>query len=376
MEVLIIPDSFKGSLSAIEVAKIMEETVQTVFPQSKCFSMPFSDGGEGALTVLNSYANGVLKECLCYDALQRPITAPYFLFENQESAWIELSQTAGITQLKKTEQQPLNTSTWGTGKMIEHILNQGCKKIYLGLGGSGTQDLGTGIISALGGRFLDDEGNELPAGGGHLYRLNKIDLSNLNPNALLCSWIIACDVQNPLLGKNGTAHTYARQKGASNQNIEQLEKGGKKFAKVVKKQFGIDLKTLEGGGAAGGVSAGLFALLNACIKNGFDLLAQLTDLRYRISNTDLILTGEGSFDKQSLFGKLPLQIASISQEAGVKCLLVAGKAKVKKVKGLPLCKIVACTPPESSIVEAMENAKINLERTLVQELQLMKTNHP
>jgi glycerate kinase len=206
--------------------------------------------------------------------------------------------------------------------------------------------------------------------------LNKIDLSNLNPNALLCSWIIACDVQNPLLGKNGTAHTYARQKGASNQNIEQLEKGGKKFAKVVKKQFGIDLKTLEGGGAAGGVSAGLFALLNACIKNGFDLLAQLTDLRYRISNTDLILTGEGSFDKQSLFGKLPLQIASISQEAGVKCLLVAGKAKVKKVKGLPLCKIVACTPPESSIVEAMENAKINLERTLIQELQLMKTNHP
>ena len=376
MEVLIIPDSFKGSLSAVEVANIMMETVQTIFPKSNCLSMPFSDGGEGALHVLDSNTKGTLEECLSYDALQRPINAPFFRFENQKSAWIELSQTAGITQLKKSELKPLNTSTWGTGKMIEHVLNRGCTKIYLGLGGSGTQDLGTGIITALGGRFLDHDGNELPHGGGQLYRLDKIELTNLNPKALLCQWIIACDVQNPLTGKEGTAHTYAKQKGASTQEIEQLEKGGKRFIEVVKKQFGIDLKTLEGGGAAGGVSAGMYSLLNARLENGFELLARLTGLKDTIAKMDLIVTGEGSFDRQSLFGKLPIQIASLAQNAGVPSLLMAGKVKIDTVKALPLCRIVACSPSGTSIEEAMQNAPYYLKNALLKALQLIKTTNP
>src|SRR6056300_1869670 len=153
--------------------------------------------------------------CSTNDALFRPIEAPYFLFQNQKEAWIELSQTAGLIQLKKTALQPLEASTWGTGKMIKHALDNGCEKIYLGLGGSATQDLGTGIIAALGGRFLDQNGKELPPGGGALTRITKIDLSQLNPKASRAQWILACDVTNPLLGKNGTAHTYAKQKGAS-----------------------------------------------------------------------------------------------------------------------------------------------------------------
>ena len=168
--------------------------------------------------------------------------------------------------------------------MIEHALENGSEKIYLGIGGSATQDLGSGIITALGGRFLDKHDKELPLGGGALYRLKKIDLTNMNAKALQAEWVIACDVQNPLLGKEGTAHTYAKQKGASPSDIDRLEQGGICFAEVVKKQFGIEIHNLVGGGAAGGVSAGLFALLNASLTEGFELLAQHTGLKDKISN--------------------------------------------------------------------------------------------
>ena len=372
MEILVIPDSFKGSLSAVEVANIMVKAVKKILPKSKCLSMPFSDGGEGAITVLESNIKGSLKECFCCDALQRPIKASYFRFKNKNSVWIELSQTAGITKLKKSELQPLKTSTWGTGKMINHALSLGCKNIYLGIGGSATQDLGTGIISALGGRFLDENNKELPQGGGELYRLKKIDLSNINPKALKCNWVVACDVENPLLGINGTAHTYAKQKGASAQDIEQLERGGRQFAKVISKEFGVNINKFMGGGAAGGVSAGLHALLNARLENGFELLAKLTGLDEQISKMDLVLTGEGSFDKQSLFGKLPIQLATLSQKTEIPCLIFAGRAKIKKIEGFNLCKVIDCTPAESSVDDAMKNAENNLEQAIINELSLIK----
>ena len=376
MEILVIPDSFKGSLSAIEVAHVMAKTVKKVFPSSNCLSIPFSDGGEGALNVLASNIKGTFVECSTYDALKRPIKAPYFSFKNQKSVWIELSQTAGITQLKQSELQPLKTSTWGAGKMIEDALSIGCKTIYLGIGGSATQDLGTGIISALGGRFLDENDEELPEGGGELYRLKKIDLSNLSKKAIQCKWVIACDVHNPLIGKSGTAKIYAKQKGASDKDVELLEKGGRRFIDVVKKEFGIDINILKFGGAAGGVGAGLHALLNARLENGFEILAEQIGLSKKMTKMDLILTGEGCFDKQSFFGKLPAQVATLSQKKGVPCLIIVGKARVKKIEGLNMCKIIECTPADSSIDEAMKNAKINLEQTITKELYQIKNNQP
>ena len=375
MEILIIPDSFKGSLSAKEVAQLMEHTVKAVFPESKCTSMPFSDGGEGALTVLQRHSNGELMKCLAYDALRRPIKAPYFLFQNKKEVWIELSQTAGLTLLDKTDLDPLNTSTWGTGKMIEHALENGSEKIYLGIGGSATQDLGSGIITALGGRFLDKHDKELPLGGGALYRLKKIDLTNMNAKALQAEWVIACDVQNPLLGKEGTAHTYAKQKGASPSDIDRLEQGGICFAEVVKKQFGIEIHNLVGGGAAGGVSAGLFALLNASLTEGFELLAQHTGLKDKISKFDLILTGEGSFDEQSLYGKLPIQVAALAEKSNIPTLIVAGFSKMKTLKNLTQCKIINTTPPGVAVENTIENAEKNLRSALTKELEFIKSQN-
>jgi len=375
VKILIIPDSFKGSLSAKEVAQLMEQCVKAVFPESESVSMPFSDGGEGALTVLQTHSTGQLIKCSAYDALQKPIEASYFFFQNKNEVWIELSQTAGLTLLNKTDLDPLNASTWGTGKMIEHALDKGNKKIYLGIGGSATQDLGTGIITALGGRFLDENDKELPLGGGALYRLKKIDLSNLNARALQAQWVIACDVQNPLLGKEGTAHTYAKQKGASPSDIDRLEQGGNCFAEVVKNQFGIEIRNLTGGGAAGGVSAGLFALLNASLTNGFELLAQQTGLKDKISKFDFILTGEGSFDEQSLYGKLPIQVARLAEKSNIPTLIVAGFSKMKSLKHLAHCTIINTTPPGVAVEKAIENAEKNLRSALTKELEFIKSHN-
>ena len=368
MNILVIPDSFKGSLSASEVADIMEKTVKKVFPKSNCLNMPFSDGGEGAMKVLASHSEGKIQSCTTEDPLQRVLKANYFLFSDNQSVWIELSQTAGLTLLQKEERNPLHTTTRGTGLMIREALDQGCSTIYLGIGGSATQDLGSGIIQALGGRFLDEFDTELPLGGGALSRLKRIDLRDLHPQARICKWIIACDVENKLLGIHGSAHTYAKQKGASNQDITLLEQGAKQFTAVIHQQFGKDITSLKGGGAAGGVSAGLFGVLGATLANGFELLADLTNLSKTIPTVDLILTGEGSFDEQSLYGKLPIQVATLGDKKDIPTFIFAGKAKLKELKQMQHCKIIDCTPEGMSVQQAMSEAASNLERALLREL--------
>ena len=273
MKVLIVPDSFKGSLTATEVAKEMKKAVTAVFPKAECTLLPFSDGGEGAIKVLEDHAEGKVIDCHTTDSLKRPITAPYFLFKNTESAWIELSQTSGLVQLKENERNPLKTSTWGTGIMIKHAIAQGCKTIYLGIGGSATHDMGFGIMSALGVTFYDEKNNLLVPNGENLEKIDRIDLDAIVYGINDIKWIVACDVENPLIGPFGAAHTYAQQKGASPTIINQLEKGSIQFAKVIQKQFGKNILDLAGGGAAGGVSAGLSGVFNAILKQGFELLA-------------------------------------------------------------------------------------------------------
>ncbi|MEL0073854.1 MAG: glycerate kinase [Flavobacteriaceae bacterium] len=373
MDVLIIPDSFKGSLTASEVSRVMEAALKKVFPSCNTRLMPFSDGGEGALAVLQKHAKGTRIDCATTDALARPIKAPYFAFSDQKSAWVELSQTAGLAQLKKEERNPLITSTRGTGKMIRQLLEKNLSKIYIGIGGSATQDLGTGILSELGVRFLDEQGKVLPPGGGELYRLAQIDLRFLNKKALHTEWIVACDVQNPLLGKAGTAHTYAQQKGASAKEIDQLERGGVRFAEVVQKQLQIDLSTLKGGGAAGGVSAGLYALLNAQLVQGFELLATATGLKKILPKFDLVLTGEGRFDEQSLFGKLPIQVAIIAKQEKIPTIVFAGHTHMKTIPDFPNCTLVNTTPPSMSPEKAMLNAEKNLFNAVFHTLQNFKS---
>jgi|TARA_B110000285_G_C15141485_1_gene631011 glycerate kinase len=373
LNVLIIPDSFKGSLTATEVAKIMAKKVKQLFPKSTCHTMPFSDGGEGALKVLEEHATGTIINCEATDALSRPIKANYFLFKDQKSAWIELSKTAGLTQIKEADRNPLKTSTIGTGKMIFHALNKGCTTLYLGIGGSATQDIGCGIIHALGGKFIDSKGKGLSPNGANLINIETIDLSEIDPRIFKMKWIIGCDVQNTLLGINGSAHTYAKQKGATPEMINELEEGGRHFTEIVERQFGKKIDQLTGGGAAGGVSAGLFGVFNACLEEGFELLAKQTQLKSLIKQMDLVITGEGNYDVQSTFGKLPFQVAQLTKQLNIPTLLFAGKTKIKAVKEMPHLMIYQTKPQEMSTKEAMKKAAENLSIKLTEVLQEYKT---
>ena len=374
MNVLIIPDSFKGSLTAREVAEIMEKKITQIFPKSISHIMPFSDGGEGALNILEDHASGTIVNCEAQDAVGNPLKAPYFLFENGNSAWIELSKTSGLTQIKETDQNPLKTTTIGTGKVIIDALNRGCSKIYLGIGGSATHDLGTGIINALGAKLIDSKGKELFPNGENLINIKSIDLSKMSPRVFETKFIIACDVQNPLLGINGSAHTYAKQKGASQEMVNQLERGGKNFANVVERQFGEKIDRISGGGAAGGVSAGLSGVINAKLEEGFELLTQQTNLKSIIKEMDLVLTGEGSFDAQSTYGKLPYKIAQLTKKYNIPTLLFAGKASLMKVSGFPQLKVYETKPKNMSIEEAMQGATENLGISLEKVLNDYKRN--
>jgi glycerate kinase len=374
LNILIIPDSFKESLTAKEVAKIMEKKVTQIFPKSTSHIIPFSDGGEGALNVLEDHASGTLVNCEAQDALGNYIKVSYFLFKKENSAWIELSKTSGLTKTKKKDRNPLKTSTIGAGKVIVDALNRGCSTIYLGIGGSATHDLGTGIMHALGAKLIDSKGKEVFPNGENLINIESIDLSKMDPKVFETKFIIACDVQNSLLGRNGSAHTYAKQKGASQEMINQLERGGRNFTNVVERQFGKRIDQISGGGAAGGVSAGLFGVFNAKLEEGFELLAKQTNLKRILKEMDLVLTGEGNFDAQSIYGKLPYKIAQLTKKYNIPTLLFAGKAGLKKVSGFPQLKIYETIPKNTSLEDAMQQATENLSASLERVLNDYKRN--
>lgn len=365
-KILIIPDSFKGSLTAEEVAQISYDVMQQIYPKAVCTLRPFSDGGEGALAVLNNSVNGQMVNCQTVNAIGDRITAPYVVFEKGKSAWIELSQASGLSQLSTRQRNPLVTSTFGTGLQIRDALHKGCQNIYLGIGGSCTHDIGTGIFTALGGKLLDNKGKTVHPSGGNLTSISSIDTSDLNAMAKQANWIVACDVENPLTGPTGAAHTYAGQKGANDAAIHTLEEGSIYFGNLLHRVLNVDVFNIVGGGAAGGVSVGLHALLGSKIANGFDILSKITNLETDIKKADLVITGEGCFDKQSMHGKLPYRIAKIAKQYGVLTYIVAGQTEVKNLPEFPDLTIVQTKKDKMSIDEAMNRAEELLREKLME----------
>ena len=358
MKILIAPDSFKESLQATQVAEAIAEGIKTSIPDAICKLLPFSDGGEGAFEVLEALNLGALVNTTTYDPLGRIIEAPYFAFTDNKTAWIELSQASGLALLKNHEQNPLNTSTFGTGIQIKKAIEAGLHNIILGIGGSATHDVATGIFTALGGRLLDAGGHELKAGGASLQNCKSLDFSQLIPELQKTHFTIACDVTNPLIGPNGAAHTYAAQKGAHAAMIEQLEKATRSFSKLLEVKTQKDIANQEGAGAAGGTAAGMLAFTNARLKNGFDILAELTNLEERIQTADLIITGEGRTDDQSRFGKVPFKIANLAKKYNKPVLLYSGgiTANPDILSNSGFTATFALKTPEMSLDFAKQNA--------------------
>lgn len=369
MHILIAPDSFKGSLSATEVAQTVASVIEKLIPKAKITVIPFSDGGEGGLDFLEQTFEGKRCWVSTENAVQTPIKAPYY--QMQSKAWIELSQAAGLAQLEKKEQNPYYTSTYGVGRLLNHALDQGIKHLYLGIGGSATHDLGMGIFCALGGKAIGDNGKSFLPTGGTLDQIVCLDTSNLHSGLNNATLQVVCDVSNPLIGPNGAAQIFAPQKGADTLMIDQLEKNSIYLGQLFESHSKKTILNLPKAGAAGGTAAGLKALLNAKLSSGFDTFYQWANMDILMQQVDLLITGEGCLDTQSTKGKVPLSLAKKAKEKGTPCLAVCGQIQLSagelKKSGITLA--AALVDESHSLDEAQKKAEKWLRRTTESLLQ-------
>ncbi|MDL5512266.1 glycerate kinase [Arenibacter sp. M-2] len=325
MKIVIAPDSFKECLSAQEVAANIAVGIRKVAPNAEIFEIPISDGGEGVLEALLNGVGGQRIAISVLDPLMRPIKAEYGILNDSKTAVIEMAKASGLELLKEHEKNPLLTSTFGTGQLIRDALDRGCTKIVIGIGGSATNDGGVGMVRALGGKFLNDKGMEIKEGGGNLRELYTMDLSNFDTRIQNCEVVVACDVSNPLTGAHGASMVYGGQKGGSRKDLELLDTNLGHYANKIKDTLGMDISKTPGAGAAGGTGAGLLAFLNGKLVNGIELILQTLKVEETIKRADLVFTGEGKIDEQTLHGKTISGIALMAQKHEVPVIVVTGK---------------------------------------------------
>lgn len=328
MNILISPNAFKNSLDAEAAALAIQAGLMQSELKCSCECFPVGDGGDGTGDLIVKRCGGDFLLTDVKDPLGRNITASMGFIDEGKTAVIEMSNASGIKLLRTEELDPLYATSYGTGEQIKYALDRGVRNIILCIGGSAVVDGGTGILSALGIQFLDESGNKLPELPVDLIRLDKIDMSMFDTRILECELTILCDVQNLLLGEQGSAAVFGPQKGASPDDVQKLEKSLSKFAAIVFKQTGKHIAGIKYGGAAGGTAAGLYALLNAKLVNGIDYFLQLTGFEDAIERCDLVITGEGSLDEQTLQGKGPFGVAYRAKLKPVPVIGVAGKVPV------------------------------------------------
>ena len=324
MNILVAPDSFKDSLSASEASRIISEAISALIPSASIRQIPISDGGEGLLEALLTPLQGTLVSVSVKDPLHRTIEASYGLVDQGKTAIIEMATASGLELLSIEERNPLITSTYGTGELIKNALDKGCTKIIIGLGGSATNDGGIGMIKALGGLFLDQYNQEIPDGGAALSTLHSIDLSGLDKRLQQVAIVCACDVDNPLTGPSGASYVYAKQKGASDNMLAVLDSNLSNYATVIKATLNKDLEHISGTGAAGGTAMGLLAFLDATLTPGIALITELLHLEKHIKEAQLVVTGEGKIDIQTLHGKTIMGIASLAKKHSIPVLVFTG----------------------------------------------------
>jgi glycerate kinase len=324
MRIIVAPDSFKGSVSALGVAEAMERGIHAVFPAAEVIKVPIADGGEGTVEALVAATGGRLLHAEVRGPLGEPVRAHWGISGDGTSAFIEMASASGLPLVPNDRRDPRVTSTFGTGELMKAALDAGLRKLVIGIGGSATNDGGTGMARALGVRFLDAEGHDLPEGGAALARLARIDLSGLDPRLAQVSVLVACDVDNPLCGLKGASAVYGPQKGATPEMVQELDAALGVFAGVAQAATGRDIALLPGAGAAGGLGAGLLFFTPASLRPGVAIVLETTGFEALVQGADLVITGEGRTDFQTAMGKAPVGVAAVAKRHGVPVVCIAG----------------------------------------------------
>ena len=324
MKIIVAPNSFKGSLSATQAAKAIARGVREVFPDGEVVEIPIADGGEGTVEALVSANKGRYEWVDVEGPLGDPVLASFGLIDGGKTAVAELASASGYVLVSPAMRDPRKTSTYGFGQLLEAARKSGAKSVIAGIGSSATNDGGVGMAQALGYRFLDAEGVDLPRGGAALLRLERIDDSRLNPGWRSVQVMVACDVTNPLTGPEGASAVYGPQKGADPLTVRLLDRALARLAEVIERQYGKRVADIPGAGAAGGTGAGLMAFLDAKLISGAGLVVDASGFDRALPGAQLVITGEGRADGQTAYGKAPGEVARRAQAAGVPTVLLAG----------------------------------------------------
>uniref|UniRef100_UPI0035C6C8DF glycerate kinase n=1 Tax=Serratia quinivorans TaxID=137545 RepID=UPI0035C6C8DF len=323
-KVVIAPDSFKESLSAMAVAEAIERGFRQIYPQVQYVKLPMADGGEGTVDSMVAATGGEIVRVEVTGPLGQPVSAFYGLLGEGETAVIEMAAASGLHLAPKGQRDPRITTSYGTGELILAALERGVKTIILGIGGSATNDGGAGMMQALGARLLDDQQQPLPPGGAALARLAQIDLSAVDPRLQQVSVTAACDVDNPLCGPHGASAVFGPQKGATPEMVTQLDAALSHFGSLLQQATGREVLNAPGAGAAGGMGAALLGMLNARLRPGIEIVIETLRLEEALRDADLVITGEGRLDSQSIHGKTPIGVARIAKRHGLPVIGIAG----------------------------------------------------
>lgn len=359
MRIVVAPDSFKGCATAAAVARSIESGIRRVWPQADIDKIPIADGGEGTVEALVEATTGNIVKTRVKDPLGRTIDSFYGILGDGVTGVIEMAAASGLPLLQQEEYNPLVTTTYGTGQLIAAALGRGLKRIIIGIGGSATNDGGAGMAQALGAKLRDSAGRESAFGGEALLSLAGIDTECLLASFREADVIVACDVTNPLTGPNGASAVYGPQKGATPGMVQILDRALSNYANIIRRDLGKDVEYIPGAGAAGGLGAGLLAFSAARLMPGVDIVLETVKFKERLTNADLVITGEGSLDSQTIYGKAPAGVAAIAAEFGIPAVALAGKlgSGVEQVLGAGIKGYLSVVPGPVSLDEALTNGE-------------------
>jgi glycerate kinase len=362
MKIVIAPDSYKESLTALEVAIEIEAGFREVFPDAEYLKLPMADGGEGTVAAMVDATGGRLVEVEVTGPLGERITACYGLTGDGKTAIIEMAAASGLALVAPDLRNPLKTTTYGTGELITAALDSGINHLIIGIGGSATNDGGAGMLQALGVALLDHADLEIGFGGGQLAKVVRIDSSDMDPRLKECRIEAACDVNNPLTGPKGASAVFGPQKGATPEMVKQLDANLCRYASLISRDLGIQVELVPGSGAAGGMGAALFAFLEAELRPGIEIIMEAVGLEVIVRNADLVITGEGRIDSQTIHGKTPIGVARLAKRYGKPVIGIAGclANDAAVVHGQGIDAVFSVLSQINTVEEALANAAFNV----------------